>query len=64
MAKIYARKVLGAFILIETETGVQVLSLRDWNLNNRSAEILFSANSWAEALTYEKWAESALREVI
>ena len=64
MGKILWRKVSGEFIMLETATGYKVLSLRDWNLNRNKAEILFSGKTMSEALAYEKWAKSVLKEVV
>ena len=64
MGKILWKKVSGDFIMLETETGYKVLGLRDWNLNRRNAEILFSAKTMTEALAYENWARSALERSV
>lgn len=61
MGKIFSRKVSGEFIMLETETGFKVLSLRDWNMNQRKAEILFSGKTAREALAFENWAKSAVK---
>lgn len=60
---IFSKEVSGGFILLETDTGYKVLSLRDWNLNYKRAEILFSAKTKAEAIAFESWAESVLEVV-
>lgn len=53
---IFSKEVSNGFILLETDSGFKVLSLRDWNLNYKNAEILFSAKTKAEALAFESWA--------
>ena len=63
MAKVIGREVMGSLIILHTVEGYCVCTLRDWNMNQANARILFQCKTKAEISAYENWIADVVKEV-